>query len=422
MKIAIIGSGISGLGISWLLHNNNHQITLFEKNNYLGGHANTVEIDYPVLKGTKKIAVDTGFIVYNFRTYHHLKSLFEHLKVKIKESKMSFAISIDDKFEYSAASLLGLFGNQKNLFDLKFWRMLFDIIKFNYLATKLLKNSTLPESTLEEFIDKIGVGQYFKQYYLFAMASAIWSCPIEMIKNYPAKSFLQFFYNHGLLTIFNQPKWYTIEGGSKQYVEKISENFKDKIKLNLAITKVYQQDNKIIAIDQNNQEYQFDQVIFACHAPDVLEILQDATNQEKDILSNFKYSQNIAILHRDITQMPVKKTNWASWVYLASADYKNASLSYWMNNLQKIDHDFPLFVTLNPKKEIKKDLIFGQYNYSHPIFDLKAIEAQEKIDQIQGKRNIWFCGAYTKYGFHEDGLSSAIKVANRLKIKAPWQK
>lgn len=419
MKIAIIGSGISGLSCAWLL-NKKHTITLFEKNDYLGGHSNTASIEY----SNQKIDVDTGFIVFNFITYPNLKTFFELLRVKISKSNMSFGVrDLDNDFEYSGNNLAGLFAQKKNLFNFKFLKMLKDIVKFNKNAIKLIKNGKdLKNITLNDFINSLNLSEYFKNYYLFPMAGAIWSCPLDLIKNYPAKTFLQFFYNHGLLTITNQPQWYTVNGGSKEYVKKISESFNDKINLGCNIIQSSKLGDKIILTDDKNRNYEFDHVIFATHADQTYGIISDKTKDEEKILSNIKYSKNIAILHKDKSQMPKNQKSWASWIYLSKRKQNKVSLSYWMNNLQNINHSYPLFVTLNPISKIEQKDIFGEYQYEHPIFDNNAIEAQENLDIIQGKRNIWFCGAWTKYGFHEDGLNSAINVAKAFGITVPWKK
>lgn len=420
MKIAIIGSGISGLSAAWLF-DQKHDITLFEKNDYLGGHSNTATIKY----NNKKISVDTGFIVFNFKTYPNLKALFELLKVKITKSNMSFAVrNLDNNFTYSGNDLAGLFAQKRNLFNPRFLMMLKDIIKFNKKSIALIENKAEidNEQTLEEFIDQLKLGKYFKNNYLFPMAGAIWSCPTQLIKNYPAKVFLQFFYNHGLLAVTKQPQWYSVENGSKEYVKKISASFKDKIKLNCNIIKAKNIAGKILLTDDKNNDYQFDQVIFATHLDQTNNIIQDKTIAEQEILSQIKYSKNTAILHKDPKQMPLYKKAWASWVYLSSLKKKQLSLSYWMNNLQNIDHKYPLFVTLNPIEKIAQKDIFAQYNYEHPIFDQNALKAQENIHKIQGKRNMWFCGAWYKYGFHEDGLNSALAIAEKFSLKAPWKK
>ena len=419
MKIAIIGSGISGLSCAWLL-NKEYDITLFEKNNYLGGHSNTANINYD----GKDIAVDTGFIVFNFRTYPNLKAFFEFLEVKIEKSDMSFGVKdMDLALEYAGSNLSGLFAQKSNLFKLQFLKMLKDIAIFNKKAIKAVESKQIDANlTLDEFIKNLKLGDYFKNHYLFPMAAAIWSCPLELIKNYPAKTFLQFFYNHGLLTVINQPQWYTVTGGSKEYVKKITVSFKDKIKLKCNIISSKKQKNKIILTDDKGKIYKFDKVIFAAHADQIYNIITDKTKDEEEILSQIKYSKNIAILHKDKTQMPKSKKAWASWVYLSSKKQNKVSLSYWMNNLQNIDDKYPLFVTLNPMQEIKQKDIFGKYEYEHPIFNLEAIKAQSNLDKIQGKRNIYFCGAWTKYGFHEDGLNSAIKLAQYFDIEIPWKK
>ena len=417
-KIAIIGSGISGLSISYLL-NPEYDITIFEKNSKIGGHANTANINY----NGEKIAVDTGFIVYNFRTYFHLKKLFEYLKVDIVDSDMSFGIKdYNSNLEYSGTSISGLFAQRKNIFNYRYLLMIKDILKFNKHSIKLIENSDskIENLTLEQFLNELKLGKYFKDFYLLPMASAIWSCPIEEMKSYPAKTFLQFFYNHGLLTITNQPKWYSVKNGSQQYLEKISANFLDKIKLNTEITKSYRQNNLVILEDNKGEKYEFDQVIFASHANQTFEIIQDKNQVEERILGSFKYSDNLAVLHNDENQMPKNKKAWASWIYLSSKLNTKTSLTYLMNNLQKIDHNYPLFVTLNPIEEISKDKIFGTYKYSHPIFDFNAIGAQKRIDEIQGKNKIWFVGAWLKYGFHEDGILSAVNIAKNFDVKTPW--
>jgi len=418
MKIAVIGSGISGLSSAWLLKDK-YDVTLFEKNDYFGGHSNTASIEYD----GKKIDVDTGFIVFNFRTYPNLKAFFELLGVKIEKSDMSFGIKdLDGGLEYSGNNLFSLFAQKKNLLNLKFLFMLKDIMRFNKSAISLIESGgDIGSKSLGEFIDDLKLGDYFKNYYLFPMAGAIWSCPLDLIKNYPAKTFLQFFYNHGLLSVVNQPQWYSVSGGSKQYVQRIISDL-DKVKLNCNIVSSKKVGDKIELRDDSGKNYEFDHVIFASHTNQTSNIIIDKTDDEKDILSKIKYSKNIALLHKDQNQMPQRKNAWASWVYLSKKQENKVSLSYWMNNLQNIDQSLPLFVTLNPIDEISPKDIFAKYDYEHPIFDEDTVEAQENLEKIQGKRNIWFCGAWTKYGFHEDGLNSAINVAKKLGVEVPWKK
>lgn len=419
MKIAIIGSGITGLSLNYLL-DKKYDVTLFEESNYLGGHANTATIKY----NDKNIAVDTGFIVFNFSTYPNLKAFFELLKVKISKSNMSFGIrNFDNNLEYSGNNLAGVFAQKQNLLKPKFYKMLFDIVRFNQRAVKFIesehKNTNL---TLAKLLEEWKLGTYFKEYYLLPMAAAIWSCPLELMKDYPAKTFLQFFYNHGLLTVTKQPQWYSVKGGSKEYVTKIVQSLKNKPKLNCKVIEVHKNHEKVEVTTEDKKTQQFDHVIFANHPDQILKILAEPTSSEKHILQKIKYSKNTAILHKDCNQMPKKRKAWASWVYLASKKSQKVALTYWMNNLQNISAKYPLFVTLNPFTEISKNHIFGTYQYEHPIFNQEAITAQNKLKQIQGERNIWFCGAWTKYGFHEDGLNSAMEIADKFKVKAPWLK
>lgn len=444
MKIAIIGAGISGLSCAWLL-DKHYEVTLFEKNDYLGGHANTATIDYPITPPTayrhrqssthsfsclqtQAINVDTGFIVFNFRTYPNLKALFESLGISIVESTMSFGVkNWDNGLEYSGNSLGALFAQKKNLFNPLFLNMLKDIVRFNKKATQCMEaedeQRISTQQTLKDLINQLGVGDYFKQYYLLPMAGAIWSCSLEEIKAYPASTFLRFFYNHGLLTINRQPQWYTIKNGSKQYVEKLSHQIKGDIHTNCAILTCKQQGDKILLTDSTDRQFTFDHVIFATHSDQSHHIIQDKNEVERAILGAIKYSTNTAVLHRDSGQMPVHKKAWASWVSLSQTRHQKnkVSLTYWMNQLQDIPSEMPLFVTLNPSQAIEQDAIFATYNYQHPIFDHRAIWAQQNLHRIQGKRQIWFCGAWTKYGFHEDGLNSAIAIAKQFNVPIPWQ-
>lgn len=425
MKIAVIGSGISGLSCAWLL-DKHHEVTLFEKNNYLGGHANTATIQYPALSpktSPQTLHVDTGFIVFNFRTYPNLKAFFELLDVNIAKSHMSFGIKhLDNGLEYSGNSLSALFAQKQNLFNPAFLSMLIDIVRFNKKATEFVEReyASHAEQTLGEFIDSLGLGEYFKQYYLLPMAGAIWSCPLEQMKAYPAKTFLQFFYNHGLLTITDQPQWYTITNGSKQYVDKIIQQFKGTIYKNCELVACQQDGKKLHLTDAKGNQFHFDHVIFATHSDQTYALIQDKSADEKRLLGAIGYSANTAILHRDETQMPVQQKAWSSWVYLAQQKAQQVSLTYWMNQLQNIDQNKPLFVTLNPIEPIDEQKIFASFQYEHPIFDQKAILAQEELSLIQGKRRMWFCGAWTKYGFHEDGINSAIEVAKHFNVPIPW--
>jgi predicted NAD/FAD-binding protein len=421
-KIAIIGSGISGLVCAYFL-NKHHQIKLYEKNDYIGGHSNTVEINYD----NKKIAVDTGFIVFNHQTYPHLTEFFKLLDVKYQDSKMSFAVKIDNpNIEFAGTNLNAVFAQRKNIFNVQFLKMLRDILKFNNKAIEILDKNFDPSYTMSQFLNDLKVGEYFRQYFLFPMASAIWSTPLDKIGDYPAISFVRFFKNHGLLTVNDQPQWYTVVNGSRQYVNKVCHDFNDKISLNDGALAVYKNSQNQWVIESQKGTETFDAVVVASHADDCLKFLKQSTDIQKEILSSFTYQKNLAILHKDKSVMPNNSRAWASWVYGKNNNNlinnkNNLSVSYWMNNLQNIDNNYPLFVSLNPNIEINESDIFGKFEYDHPIFDAKAVKAQGQIDKIQGVDNIYFCGAYQSFGFHEDGIASGIRVLNKMNIKTPWQ-
>ncbi len=414
MKIAIIGTGISGNVASWLLKDE-HELTIFEKNNYIGGHSNTVNINYD----GKNIDVDTGFIVFNDRTYPKLIKLFEILKVASFESDMSFGITCKkSNFEFCVKNIAGLFAQKKNILNPKFYKMLFDIVKFNRKATKFVTSGNDSKITLGQFLERVKVGDYFKKYFLLPMAGAIWSCRDEEMLQYPAQSFLSFYHNHGLLTLFNQPQWYTVKDCSKEYVKKLTADFKDKIKLNCAVKSVEKVNNGIEIVDCNDEKYLFDKVIFANHANQVLQMAKNLDSQLVQVLSKFQFKNNLAVLHRDTSLMPKRKSAWASWIYLREdQNQENCTVSYWMNTLQDIDEHYPLFVTLNPQHQIAQDKVFAQFNYQHPVFDSQSIQAQSQIQNLQGKDGFYFVGAYLDNGFHEDGVNSAIKVAKLFNIE-----
>lgn len=431
LKVAVIGSGISSLTSAYFL-NQKYDIKLYEKNDYLGGHSNTIDINY----NGKNIAVDIGFIVFNHQTYPNLKAFFELLDIKIAKSQMSFAVKILEKnLEYAGTNLNSVFAQRKNLFKPAFLKMLRDILHFNKSASNLLNQGVDLNYSMNKFLQDLRVGNYFSQYYLLPMASAIWSTPLEKIGDYPAQSFVRFFKNHGLLTVRDQPQWYTVDGGSKQYVNKICENFSNKISLNDEVKSIEVLSNlnsRNIKIVSTKGEDFFDKVIIGAHSDQALKMLVNPTDLHQQVLGNIKYQKNLVVLHKDSKVMPQNKRAWASWVYTKYDDSQNSSnifqnlpsnlaVSYWMNNLQNIDKNYPIFVSLNPKQEIAKEDIFHQKIFEHPIFDSQAIKAQNRMIEIQGLNEIYFCGAYQSYGFHEDGISSAIRVLNQLYIKVPWQ-
>ncbi len=417
-KIAIIGTGISGLGIGSLLHPH-HDISLYEKNNYIGGHSRTIEV---MTKDGTVVPVDTGFIVFNKRNYPLLTRFFEHLSVPITESDMSFGASIDGGWlEYGTQNLGNIFAQKRNFFRPAFWKMIADVLKFNTKARHYLLKD--PTYTLGECLDDLQMGSWFRYYFLLAMGGAIWSTPLAEMLKFPACTLIRFFENHGLLTLNDQPQWYTVHGGSREYIDRLTAPFKDRLHLNRGVKSVSRSKNSVIVEDLSGTQQRYDDIIFACHADQALMMIQDPTGDEKKILSAFRYQPNRAVLHSDLSFMPRRKQAWASWVYLSEGktDHNpNVSLSYWMNNLQPLKTDQTLIVTLNPGREPDPRYVYNDYMFEHPVFDTAAISTQNKITDIQGRDRLWFCGAYQRYGFHEDGLGSAVKVAAQMGIDPPW--
>jgi len=417
MKIGIIGSGISGLGAAYLLHRE-HDITLFEKNDYIGGHSRTVEVSTP--EGT--MPVDTGFIVFNYRNYPLLTALFAHIDVPVMKSDMSFGASIADGWlEYSTQTLRSLFAQPRNLTRPAFHGMVRDILRFNRRSLDYL--DAPPEVTLGQFLDELGMGEWFRRYFLLAVGGAIWSTPLSQMLNFPARTFIRFFDNHGLLTVNDQPQWYTVKGGSREYVTRLTAPFADRINTGCGAARVSRLAEGVEVIDTQGEQHHFDQVIFACHADQALHILQTPTREESKLLGACGYQPNEMVLHSDLNLMPKNRTTWASWVYLSQSKDTTAgkvSLSYWMNRLQSLETEAPLIVTLNPGHAIDPALVHDRYNFEHPIFDTAAIQAQEAMDNIQGTDRLWYCGAYHRYGFHEDGFASGVGVAQKLGATLPW--
>jgi len=414
MKIGVIGSGVSGL-VSALTLQERFEVSLFEKNSKLGGHSNTVTIE----QENKKYSVETGFIVLNDKNYPIFTSLLKHLNIGVNNSSMSFSVSVDKgQFEYSS-SYIGLLGQTKNIIDPKYWGMLRDI---NYFYTNALKDvKDCPDNeTLGQFLKRFNYSNKFIDYHLVPMTASIWSCPTKSILNFPIKSLLVFFENHKLLNIYNRPKWSTVNKGSREYVKKIKSLLKGKIYTNAKVNKI-SKSKEGIRVHYQDGIKTFDKVILACHADQSSEILIENFSEEANLLKDFKYQKNTSILHSDINFMPKRKSVWSSWNYITeTGNSGNLSITYWMNELQGINSSKPILLSLNPKILPNPDLIYGQYSYSHPILDNNAINIQKKLSSIQGKNNLWFCGAWTGFGFHEDGVKSAVEIANSHNIHLPW--
>ncbi|HTK85752.1 MAG TPA: FAD-dependent oxidoreductase [Patescibacteria group bacterium] len=411
MKIAIIGTGISGLGAAYLL-NPLHNITVYEKNDYIGGHSRTITLP-------DGRAVDTGFIVYNERNYPLLLGLFRHLNVPVIKSEMSFGASIGNGWlEYGSK---GMFGQVANILRPRYWRMLADILRFNRQAPAFIDRPG--NITLGTCLDQLKMGDWSRRYYIQAMGAAIWSCSIETILDFPAQTFLRFFQNHGLLTVNDHPQWYTVKGGSREYVSRLTASFRDKIVTGCGVKTVSRSGGKVQIHDERGAVREFDHVVFACHADQTLQLLNDADEKERDIFESFGFQENRLIVHRDTSFMPKHRKCWASWVYLSgeTEDKKPVvSLSYWMNNLQSLPGD-PVIITLNPGRRPAENTIVDEHVFDHPVFTQAAINAQERIPELQGYKNTWHCGAWQRYGFHEDGLLSAVNMAKGLGANVPWK-
>ena len=418
LKIAVIGSGISGLSAAWLL-SKSHEVTIYEKNDYLGGHSNTQNIKTKY--ENTNISVDTGFIVFNENNYKHLSSFFKFLNVSTYETDMSFSVSVDNGlFEYGGANFGSLFAQKANLLKKDYWIMLLEIVKFYSKAeVDKLKYKKL---TINDYLIKMKYSNFFIKNHLLPMAASIWSAPIDEIKQFPFSNFIEFFKNHGLLNLTNRPKWRTVENGSREYVKKIISQSRFKVKISEKVKRVVRENKKIKINTEFNDEI-FDHVIFACHSDQCLKILDKPTQHEKLNLLKIRYKKNIVWLHSDEQFMPKRRDVWSSWNYMNNGDYKKKALSvtYWMNNLQNLKTSEDIFVSLNPMKEPKREKIYKKLTYSHPLYDLNTISGQKGLLDIQGQNSTWFCGAYLGNGFHEDGIKSGLSVAESLgKKKRPW--
>jgi len=415
-KIAIIGSGISGLASAYFLKRK-HDITLYEKEDRLGGHSRTIT----VRKDGRIIPVDTGFIVFNERNYPNLTALFAELGVPVKDSDMTYAMSVGDgEFEWGAQDLNTIFGQRRNIFRPSFYRLFGEVMRFNRAAEEAVAAN--PVISLGDLIASMGLSEKFRQLYLLPMSGAIWSSPPRQMLAFPAKVFVDFFRNHGLLAMSGQPQWRTVDGGSKEYVARIAASLGDTVKTGCAAVSVRRDKAAVQVTDTTGATTSFDHVIFACHSDEALALLADPTAGEATALGAIRYQRNDAILHADPRFMPRRQRCWASWNYKSDGKGNEpaVSVTYWMNRLQGIDRSFPLFVTLNPQSKVADSNIYDRHVFHHPVFDAPAISAQRDIAGMQGQNNTWFCGAYLRHGFHEDGLHSALKVVEQLGCAPAW--
>lgn len=415
-RIAVIGSGISGLAAAWRLSQTDN-VTLLEAADRLGGHANTAQIE---LEG-QSFGVDTGFIVYNPRNYPNFVSLMDQLGVETAESDMSFAASIGNGgFEYSS-NPSGLFAQRRNLVRPRMWRMIADILRLNQHARD--SRSTDTSLTLDEFLKEKGYSRAFREDHILPMCAAIWSSPVDQMRGFPAGSFFRFFLNHGLLQLTDRPQWRTIAGGSQAYVEALAEAIDGKIRVGTPVQGLQRSDQGVTVSLADGTREVYDDVVLACHSDQALKLVSDADHEERTLLSAIRYRPNTAVLHTDTRLMPRRRSAWASWNYLERrhGDTNEISLTYWMNRLQPLPVKTPVFVTLNPQTEPDPGTVLRVDSYEHPIFDQAAISAQSAIGQIQGRGGVWYCGAWLGSGFHEDGLQSGLIVADSLgATPRPW--
>ncbi len=421
MKIAIIGSGIAGLTAAYRLHKT-HEIVLYEAQDRLGGHTATVDVTL----AERQYKIDTGFIVFNDWTYPQFIKMMDEIGVQSRQSDMSFSVSCERTgLEFAGldgklALLNGLFAQRRNLLSPSYINMLLDIVRFNKIAVSDVENDQIESNiTLAEYVKKYRLGVFFRDYFLVPMACAIWSTPYKQMLNFPMRFMLPFMYKHGLLSVHHRPKWRTIIGGSSSYIEPLSAGFKDSIRLSTPVLGVSRQDSFTEILTPKGSEY-FDQVIFACHSDQCLKLLTDASPAERAILEAVQYQNNEVVLHTDTAQLPKNSRAWASWNYKLTPNSENElpKLTYDMNRLMGIDSEERFCVTLNNTAQINPERILRRFDYAHPIFSLRGVDAQEKWEEINGVQRTWFCGAWWGKGFHEDAVVSANKVSDALALHA----
>ena len=412
--LAIVGTGIAGLGCAHFLRHR-YAVTLYEKGIHVGGHANTVLVE----DEAGSVPIDTGFMTYNEVTYPNLTRLFRELKVAPQPSSMSFSVQhLPARLEFCGSSLNRLFGQRRNLFNARFWRMLLTINRFNQEAVASLNSARDDGQSLGEYIRERNYGDQFRDFYLMPMSCAVWSTPPEQMLQFPAATLLRFFHNHGFLGLHTQHPWRTVAGGARRYVEKLSAPFRESIHLRRGVTQVRRGEVKVAVTDESGHIERYDRVILACHADQALAMLSDADDHEHSLLREFKYQPNTALLHTDATVMPRTRRCWSSWNYRVTGSAGGAptpSTVYWINSLQSIASRRNYFVSINGEPSLRPETILLRIRYEHPLFNCGAIRAQRDLPQLNGRRTgVYFCGSYFRYGFHEDALTSALELSRQL--------
>lgn len=412
-RTAIIGTGIAGMGCAHFLHQHT-ALSVYEQNNYVGGHTNTVTVD----EDGKPVHIDTGFMVFNYKTYPNLCRLFDEINAPVKKTDMSFSVQhLPSGLEYSGSSINHLFAQRKNIFNLKYIRMLSQIARFNKESVKILNDPRYADYSIGQYIREFNYGEEMLWKYLVPMSSAVWSTPMEQMLDFPAVTLIRFFLNHGFLGLDTQHQWYTLENGSQAYREILIQPFKDNIQVNRKAIKVSRNADGTVTVQASDGSAEtFDRVIIAAHGNQALAMLEQPTNDEQRLLSNFKYQYNKAVLHTDSSIMPAAKLAWSSWNY--SIKMQNGKLTpttiYWMNRLQGVSNNKDYFVSINPHEGLDHKKIIKELDYEHPLFDIPAIKAQAELHKLNQNGPVYFCGSYFKYGFHEDAFTSAVQLCGRL--------
>ena len=413
-RLAIIGTGIAGLGCAYFLHPH-YDLTLYEKNDYAGGHTNTVVAE----EGGGPVPIDTGFMVYNEVTYPNLTRLFRELDVRVKSAPMSFSVQHrPTRLEFSGSSLNHLFAQRRNLVRPRYWRMILQINRFNREAVEALNSTKFDALSLGDYVRQKNYGEDFLNFYLGPMSSAVWSTPPELILEFPAVTLLRFFHNHGFLGLHTQHPWLTVTGGAKTYVEKITAPLRERVKLRNGAVRVRRESGGVTVTDATGRAESYDRVILACHADESLRLLTDADESERALLGEFKYQPNTALLHTDASVMPENRRCWSSWNYRIEQDRTgkiSSSTIYWMNRLQGVSEGQNYFVSINGAGRVRPETVLKHIQYEHPLFNLGAIRAQRELPRLNERAtNVFFCGSYFRYGFHEDAFTSALNLSRRL--------